>query len=151
MPFLSPKSSNTGILETKSNKILDRALRLRLLLCWVLGGRRGGGDRGAAPRVRKPPGRLHAPPRSSRAPGGAAVVPQPRPALRHAGQWAPRAAGRGRVAAEGNEEAAGRAGPSPCGGGRGLCCPLRNRFLTGSPGGMEPAGSEGRGAVRELR
>lgn len=72
MPFLSPKSSNTGILETKSNKILDRALRLRLLLCWVLGGRGGGAIAvqpqgcesrlGACTRRRGPPARRAAPP-----------------------------------------------------------------------------------------
>lgn len=101
MPFLSPKSSNTGILETKSNKILDRASRLRLICFGCL---RGG--RGAHPGVQTPLWCWQ--PRRGPPPARWCPPPAAPSRPRHSGQWARRAAGSGRVAAEGS------------GGGRGL-------------------------------
>ncbi|KAL2297318.1 hypothetical protein Nmel_016617, partial [Mimus melanotis] len=91
VPFLSPKSSNTGILETKSNKILDRASRLRLLCFRVLFW--GGGF--SVPRW----GCCG----SSRPRGGALERAVPAPVTRVDGRGALRAARRPRP---------GRAGPS---------------------------------------
>lgn len=113
----------------------------------------GGGAMAACARRRGPPARQAAPPL-------VAVLPQPvvPPPPCHAGQWARGAAGSGRVAAEGSEEAPGGAGPGrPVPSFLPFVVPFAvlSAVPDWNPGGgggeMEPAGPAERGAVRELR